>query len=207
MKGNVDHVGIGGGIDYMNRLNDKNQLFLEGDASYTSFADNILMDNMKASALYAYSVKPRLNLFLTSTHAKNRQLKLDYRTGNGAGACLHGFAPDIFKPILLSLAVTSEHEAFSDGSSHDALRALLRLNFKAPLTDYVSLGSDLMYTPALSTFSDHRFYLETFFQFKITPEKLFFRVTLADEYDSTPRLGVRRNDFAINYSLGLHLGM
>lgn len=40
---------------------------------------------------------------------------------------------------------------------------------------------------------------------KITPEKFFFRVAVSDGYDSSPRPGVRRNDFAVNYSVGLHL--
>jgi hypothetical protein len=83
---------------------------------------------------------------------------------------------------------------------------MLRLNFKARLNDYSSLGSDFVYTPDVSKFSDYRFYGETYLQLKITPEKFFFRVAFSDDYDAAPLPGVRRNDFAMNYSVGLHLG-
>ncbi|HBA60116.1 MAG TPA: hypothetical protein DCZ92_04745 [Elusimicrobia bacterium] len=206
LKGNVDNTAIAGGINYTARPWEKNQFSIESNAGYTSFNGHILLDNLKGSALYAYAVKDNLNLFAVTTHAKNRSLKLDYRSSTGLGLCVHGFLPDVFNPILLSLAVTPEHEVHSDDSKENATRGMLRLNFKAPLTDYLSLGSDFVYTPDLAAFSDYRFYGETFLQFKISPEKLFFRVTFSDEYDAVPRPGVRKNDFAINYAIGVHLG-
>ncbi|MFA6435040.1 MAG: DUF481 domain-containing protein [Elusimicrobiales bacterium] len=207
LKGNVDNTALSGSINYMTRFNDRNQLAIDGNASYTSFNDNILLDNLKASAVYAYALKKdRLNLFLLSTHARNQAIKLDYRTTNGIGLCVHGFLPEVFNPVLLSLGVTPEHESYSDGNSDNTVRGLLRLNFRAPLNEYTTAGSDFVYAPDLAAFRDYRFYGETYLQFKITPEKLFFRVTFSDDYDARPRPGVRKNDFAVNYSVGLHLG-
>ncbi|HNW43917.1 MAG TPA: DUF481 domain-containing protein [Elusimicrobiales bacterium] len=206
LKGNVDNTSVAGGLNYMARPAEKHQFSIESNASYASFNDRILLDNLKASGLYAYTLKPHLNLFAASTHAKNRSIKLDYRTTNGIGLCVHGFLPETFSPLLLSLALTPEQESYSDGKSESATRAMLRLNFKAPLNDYAALGADFAYTPDLAEFSDYRFYGETYFQFKITPETLFFRVTFSDEYDAMPRPGVKKNDFAVNYSVGLHLG-
>lgn len=112
----------------------------------------LLLAALKATGLYACSAAPHLNVFATTTHAKNRPIKLDYRTSNGAGVCVHGFMPGAFDPVLLSLAVTPEHEEYSDGNSDDTVRAMLRLNFKAPLNAYSALGSDLVYTPDVAGF-------------------------------------------------------
>jgi hypothetical protein len=40
---------------------------------------------------------------------------------------------------------------------------------------------------------------------KITPQRLSFRTTLSDEYDSSPRPSVKRNDFTVNEALVIHL--
>jgi len=171
LRGNVDNSSLSGGIDFTARPAARHQLSLNAAAGYASFNGSTLLDTLKATGLYAYSLNPHLNAFFMTTHAKNRSVTLDYRSTTGVGVCVHNFLTDIFQPVLFSLAVTPEHEAWADGTHDNATRGMARLNFKAPLSQYALLGGDFVYAPDLDAFSDYRYYAETFLQFKITPRE------------------------------------
>ena len=205
LQGNVRSTSFLGGVEFTQKLAQYHQIFIEGSEEYTSFDGGIVTDKTRGSALYAYALKPRWNVFLQSTHARNRFLEIRYRTLDGAGLCYHSFLP-YFDHILASLAAMPDYENFESGLIRRRVRAQARLNFGLPLSPYASVGTDFIYMPALSDYKDLLLYWGAYLQLKVTKDLLSFKISFTDEYDSRPFRGVRRNDSSLNYSLLLHFG-
>lgn len=206
IRGNVENRGISGGLDFNTTLRERHQFFLQAAKDYAEYGGVAVVDKNKGSFMYAYKLKDRLNVFAASTHAHNKAQRLRYRTTNGAGLCYHNFWPGVFEPVLISFAVTPEHETFRDDTTKTITRGNMRFNFNYAATKHFSVGADMIYMPRFSRFSDYRMFGEGYLQFKITDDRVSFRVSFTDEYESEPRPGVKYNDFITGYSLVLKLG-
>lgn len=205
-EGNTSHRGLSGGLDFNTTAANVHQFFVQARKDYAEYGGAVAVDKDRASLMYAYKFKDHWNVFATSTHARNKVLKLDYRTANGVGVCFHNFWRGVLDPVLLSFAVTPEYESFSDGAERAPVRGNLRLNFRRAATAHMSFGADMMYMPRLSRTSDYRLFGEAYAQFKITDNGLDLRLNLTDEYESRPRPGVKYNDLSTGTALVLKFG-
>ena len=89
MQGNVDSVGYYGKMDFSRILDEKNTFFIQTEKNHVRFGSNVVMDKTRGAFLYTRAVSPHFNLYLSSTHGKNKFLLLKYRTANSAGICYH----------------------------------------------------------------------------------------------------------------------
>jgi len=211
MAGNVEHFAINGSLDLMVRFCKRHQIFVEGRAAHSAFGGNAVIDKDRGSVLVAFGLHRHLNLFLYSTHSRNRFLTLTYRTTNSVGLCLHSWAPEVLELSLVSLGFTPEWEWWDGGEGEDlvpqtAVRGSLRVNLTWPATPFMRLGVDLSYSPVFAAFGDFRVYAEAYIEMKVTQDTVSFRFSVVDEYDSRPRPGVQSNDLTVLPSLQLHLG-
>jgi len=206
LRGNVDSYSVNGGLRYALKMNQRNTLFVDADGMYTEFSRETKLDNTRGSALYIHAVKPSLNIYGWTAHGRNQFLDLKYRTTNGAGLCFHSFMPPVFSQFLAAFGPAFEYALYGDNTEKRFLRANGRLNFRIPLGDTVTIGEDFIYFGDMADFSDYRIYNEFYIQFAIKPEKLSFRITLTDEYENRPFMGVKNNDFTMTQGLVMHLG-
>ncbi len=206
LAGNVDHFAVNGSLDVMVRVHARHELFLEAHGIYSAFAGKPVLDKQTASLLWAWAIHEHLNVFLYSTHGRNRFLTLRYRMTNSLGLCVHSLAPRAMQTSLISFGVTPEHEWWEDRTRETQIRGSLRLTLTAPFTPYVMVGIDVSYAPVFVDMGDFRLYGEAFAELKITERVLALRITVADEFDSRPREGVKSNDLSIVPSLVVHLG-
>lgn len=206
LAGNVDHFALNGALDVMVRLHERHELFVEADAIYSAFAGKPVLDKQAGSLLWAWAVHEHLNVFVYSTHGRNRFLTLRYRMTNSLGLCVHSLAPKAMTTSLISFGVTPEHEWWEDGIREAQIRGTLRLTLTAPFTPFMMVGVDVSYAPVFVDFGDFRLHGEAFAELKITHQTLALRITVADEFDSRPREGVKNNDLSVVPSLVVHLG-
>jgi len=205
--GNVDSVGYYGKMDFSRILDEKNTFFIQAEENYVKFGANVVMDKTRGAFLYTYAVSPYLNLYLSSTHGKNKFLLLKYRTANSAGICYHRLLQKTARDrMVISVGPMPEYSSYETGAIKREFRGAARLIVPMQLSGYAQLGADFMYFPLIADFDDYRTYTEAFLQFTIVPEKWFFRVTMNNEYSSMPQPGVRHNDISLNYSVSLKLG-
>lgn len=205
LNGNVRNRGFNGGLEFDWKPAAAHSLFLQASDNYVKYGDATVTDKLKGSLLYAYALKPRLNLFLQTTHNHDKFRSVRYRMTNTAGVCYHNFLPGAFKTVMLSVGITPEYEEESDGGINRDMRATARVNFALPLTDTASLKGDVIYTPRTEAVSDYRVYSEGFLELKVWKDALAFRLTVSNEYDSRPYPGVKKNDLGITQALVLKL--
>jgi hypothetical protein len=206
-RGNVDNRALTGSAAFALHPAPAHRLYLDLSGSYNAFGDAIVLDRQQGALLYAWGVAEHMNVFFYTTHARNRFLKLDYRTDNSVGVCVHSFLPDVLPVLLLSLGVTPEWERWQGGADDANLRATLRLRAEMPVTAQATLGLDVTYTPVLAHPGRYRLFGNAFAELKITPDLLAFRLTASDEYDTRPQPGVKRNDVSLVSSLVVKLAM
>ncbi|MDP7110456.1 MAG: DUF481 domain-containing protein [Myxococcota bacterium] len=206
LSGNVDHFAVNASLDVMLRIHKRHELFVEGDAVYSAFGGAPVLDKQAGSLLWAWAIHEHLNVFLYSTHGRNRFLTLRYRMTNSLGLCVHSLAPEAMPTSLISFGVTPEHEWWEYGGRETQIRGTLRLTLTAPFTPFMMVGIDVSYAPVFVDMGDFRLYGEAFAELKITREVLALRITVADEFDSRPREGVKGNDLSVVPSLVVHLG-
>jgi hypothetical protein len=196
LDGNVDHLALNASLTLGLRLSRSSELFLDGAAAHAFFDGDAKIDKDKGSLLYVLALASHWNLYLQSTHSRNRFLTLDYRTANSLGACLHGFGGELLRPILLSAGVTPEVEWWRDGTREVAVRATLRLNAVLPV-GRLAYGADVIVAPLLWDARDLRLYVQTYVELRLAGELLALRLNLEEEYDSRPPPGVRRYDLTL----------
>ncbi|HCC47732.1 MAG TPA: hypothetical protein DEQ38_06400 [Elusimicrobia bacterium] len=201
LNGNVKNYGFNGGLEFDWKPATDHSVFLQAADNYVKYGETAVTDKSKGSLLYAYAVKPRLNLFLQTTHNHDKFRSVKYRMTNTAGLCYHNFLPGVLKPVMLSAGLTPEYEKDNAGGIKRDLRATGRLNFAMQLTDTMKLNGDLIYTPRLADTGDARLYAESYLEFKVWKEAVAFRLTATEEYDSRPSPGIKRNDFGLNHAL------
>ena len=182
----------------------EHSLFLKENNMFNYVGDKTILNKVNASLLYTYGFLDHFNFYLSSTHSYNQFEKLNYRLSNGIGFCAHKYFSPEFKTFLVSLGGNYENEWYQQDTRNQA-RGALRLTFALPVTEYVELGSDSVYAPKIMDFSDYRLYEDAYMQFKIT-DNLFFKISLMDEYNSTPQPDVQNNDFGIISSFSMHFG-
>ena len=206
LSGNIDTSNIKGGFTLKYLVDEKREILVEGNGSYATFNGNTIHDKKKGSFLYIYKWKPGINLFFNSTHAKNSGTKLKYRTTNSfPGICWHQLFSDRFDLFLLSLAPTHESETFETAGKESTMRATVRVNFENSLSESAKLGGDFLFIPDLSNFSDYRVYLEPYLYLSVVPNKYSFKITYANEFDSRPLSGVKKNDYGLLFSFIYHM--
>lgn len=205
LQGNVNMLNVSTLLSYNLNLA-KHQLFLDFGNLYTRAGTNEVANRLNGSLLYAYNLLDNVNLYGYSTHSTDRSIKLNYRLTNGAGLCLHKIAAPTFNLFLVSLGMAYENEWFDNATSPSAMRAVLRFNAALPLGEIFEAGVDSFYTPAVNDFGDFRIYTEAFIKFKVTPDLLSLKLSVADEYDSRPQPGVANNDFGVFATVGLDWG-
>lgn len=205
LSGNVRSRGFSGGLEFDYKPAESHSLFVQASDSYVKYGKSAVTDKSKGSLLYAYAVSPRWNLFLQTTHNRDKFRSVRYRMTNTAGVCRHNFLPGVFKPVMISAGVTPEYEEEASGRIKRDLRATARLNFSAQLTDTLKLNGDFIYTPRLADTGDARVYSEGFLELKVWKEAVAYRVTATNEYDSRPAPGVRKGDFGLNHALVIKL--
>lgn len=201
LNGNVRNYSFSGGLEFDWKPAAAHSFFVQASDSYVKYGDAAVTDKSKGSLLYAYALRPRLNLFLQTTHNHDQFRSVKYRMTNTAGACVHNFLPGAFKPVMVSAGLTPEYEKDSAGDIRRDFRGTARMNFAIPLTGTVKFNGDLIYTPRLADTGDYRVYSEGFLEFKVWKEAVAFRLTATEEYDSRPFPGVKKNDFGLNHSL------
>jgi len=205
LSGNVNFINLNSKLLFnANYL--EHSIFVDTGNMFNYSDDKIILNKINASLLYAYSFHENLNFYFSSTHAYNQFSKLDYRLSNGVGICVHKFLEPAFSMFLVSAGVNLEHEWFQQNIKNQAWAIALRSTFDLPVTEYVNLGSDFIYTPRLHDFGDFRIYEEAYLKFKITDNLLSFKLSLTDEYNSRPQPEVKNNDFGILGSLIFHFG-
>jgi hypothetical protein len=206
LQGNVENLAGNGSLSLVAKLAERHQIFVDASGTYSKFGTKVVMDRQQGALMYALALQTHLNVFVYTTHARNRFLDLDYRTSNSLGLCWHNFAPTISRVILLSIGLTPEYQRWRDQTSEFAWRGTARLAFDVDVNAYTSTGLDATYTPVLHSLQAFRVFGTAYAQAKITPEVLSFRLAITDEYDSRPRRGVRKNDLSIVPSLVVKLG-
>jgi hypothetical protein len=204
MEGNVNSRGINGAYTFHTSLSSSTEIMSDGSANYSTFGDQTTMEKLRASLLFAYHLQPHWNIYAASTQAHNRFLNINYRTTNGVGICAHSFMPGPFKLFLVSLAAAPEYAYYSDRTIERTTRAVARLNFALPATEYLDVGFDGFYLPSLQDFGNYQLYAEGFAEFRISPKALSYKVTLSDEYDSASRPGIKLNDFSATQAIVVH---
>lgn len=218
LSGNVNFANISTLLSYNLNVG-KNQFFLDSGTLFTQAGTATVANRVNVSGLYAYNVLNNFNIYGYSTHTKDQSNNVDYRLTNGIGVCLHKIAEPIFKLSLVSLAVATENEWFKNpnlvsiitGSNNTAstfgVRSVLRTNFILPINSNVDFGVDGFYTPMLSDFGDYRLYGESFIKIKLDKSEMTsLKISVADEYDSKPQIGIKNNDFGVFATIGLDLG-
>ena len=205
LSGNVDHLAVAPAAKFQVNLG-RHQLFVDGNANYSAFSGNAVIDRQRGSVLYAYALREKLNVFGYTTHAHNSFIELDYRTTNSVGLCVHSFFGDEETKPLVSLGLTPELEWWSDGTTERALRASLRASMTAVATSHLRLGVDLLYEPAVTDVGDYRLYAESYAELKITDETVALRISVTDEFDSRPKPDVGKNDVTVIPSLVVKTG-
>ncbi len=203
-SGNVDHYAISAKVDIMVRLAERHELFLDGSAIHSFFGGESKIDRDAGSLLYVFGFHEHWNLYIQSTHSRNRLFTLDYRTTNSLGICFHGWARPYFDTALVSLGITPENEWWSDDSTFFGVRATLRLTLAFETRQTFKIGADLIYAPVIYDPADFRLFVEVYLQARILEESLSFRLTIRDEYDSRPLAGIENNDVSIVPSLVVH---
>jgi len=201
LNGNVKNFSLASGLEFDWKPAAKHSVFVQASDNYVEYADVAVTDKSKGSLLYAYALRPRLNLFLQTTHSHDKFRSVKYRMTNTAGVCFHNFMPGFFKPLMLSAGLTPEYEENNNGTISRDLRGTARLTFASPLTDTVKFNTDLIYTPRIADTADYRIYSETFLELKVWKEAVAFRITASEEYDSKPFQGVKKNDFGLTHAL------
>ncbi len=204
-RGNVEQLQVNASTALKLQLASQHSFFLAGEGTYATFGGDVMLDKSTGSALYAFAVHPSWNVFVYTTHAHNRFLKLDYRMTNSVGLCLHSFWPEAFDLILVSLGITPEHEWPADGGLERTLRATLRLNLGMDLGERSEIGADIWYAPAVAQPSDFRVFGGLYVDVEIWGP-VGVRLALTDEFDSEPRPGVRKNDVEMVPYLVLRVG-
>jgi len=207
LEGNVDSLGVNGAFDYKLEINPKSEFIAEGAANYASFGHKTQMEKLRGSLLYAWHLAPNWNIFVTNSQAHNRFLALHYRTATGAGLCFHNFMPKTaFDTFLISAAVTPEYADFENGVIERYVRGVGRITFSVKPSGYFEAGFDGLYLPALSDFPNYRLYGEVYAKFTVVPDRLSYKITASDEYDSRPQPGIKFNDFTFTQALVVHIG-
>ena len=207
MHGNVNSVGYYGRVDFSRLMDEKNTFYIQAEENYVKFGNSVVMDKARGAFLYTYAAAPHLNLYLSSTHGRNKFLLLKYRNANSAGICYHFLLQkDARDRVVISVGPMTEYSSYETGFVQREFRGAVRFIVPIRLSDYAQLGTDFMYHPLIADFADYRTATEAFLQFTIVPEKWFFRITMSDEYSSRPLPGVARNDVGLNYSVSLKLG-
>ena len=191
LNGNVKNSNILSKADFDWKINKENTLFVEAFHNYVEYNNNVVNNKFKGSVLYAYSLNSNLNLFLQTTHFKNKFQNIKYKTTNTAGLCFHNFLDGVFKPTMISAGLTPTYEKHTDNTSKSELRSISRVNFSTDLTETAKFNGDVIYMPRLSALSDYQLYVESFIELKVWKEKLAFKITAANEYDSRPYLNAR----------------
>lgn len=205
LNGNVKNYSFSGGLEFDWKPGGAHSLFLQAYDNYVKYGDSAVTDRSKGSLLYAYALRPRLNLFLQTTHSHDKFRSVKYRMTNTAGVCFHNFLPGVLKPVMISAGLTPEYEKDNAGTVRRDLRGTARVNFALPLTDTVKFNGDFIYTPRLADTGDARMYSEGFFEFRIWKDSVAFRITATAEHDSRPAPGARESDFGLNHSLVIKL--
>ncbi len=206
LSGNIETRNIGGGLSLKYLVDEKREVLVEGKTTRGKFSGNVIQDKQKGSFLYIYKWKPGINLYFSSTFAKDSGTRLDSRITYGLpGICWHQLLADRFDLFLVSLHPTFESETFETGVKDSATRATLRINFENAISETATLGGDFMYIPDVSDFGDYRFYIEPYLRLSIVPQKYSFKITYAREHDSRPLPGVEENDYGIMGSFVYHL--
>lgn len=205
LDGNTDNEMVSLGLAAGLSIDQENEVFLDVEGVYSDFNDTVVLDKQKASLLYAYKAAPKWNVFYFTTHAHNRFLSLDYRMTHAAGLCRHGLLPG-WERALVSLALLDEREWWADDVSESKLRAALSLNCRKKISEHAYVAFEADYFPSLNEFSDYRAYGELYLELKVTEERVAFRVSLSQEYDSKPREGIRKSDIAVMPSLSFKFG-
>jgi len=201
LNGNVRNFSLNGGLEFDWKPAGKHSVFVQASDNYVKYGDAAVTDKAKGSLLYAYALKPHLNLFLQTTHSHDEFRSVNYRMTNTAGVCFHNFLQGLLKPVMLSAGLTPEYEENSDGTISRDLRGTARFTYASALTDTVKLNTDFLYIPRLADAADYRLYLETFFELKVWKDAVAFRITVSEEYDSRPYPGVKKNDFGLAHAL------
>ncbi len=203
-NGNVDSTGYYGRMDFNRILNEKNSVFIQAEGNHVEYGGAVVQDKLRGALLYTYALSPHVNLYLSSTHAQNKFLLLNYRTADSAGVCYHFLLQKNARDrMLISAGPMPEYSSYKTGVIQREFRGAARLIVPLQLSDYAKLGTDFMYFPLIADPGDYRTYTEASLQFTIVPEKWSFRITANNEYSSRPQPGVKRNDVSLNYSVSL----
>ena len=201
LNGNVKSFSLAAGLEFDWKPAAKHSIFVQAADNYVKYGDVAVTDKSKGSLLYAYALQPRLNLFLQTTHSRDKFRSVSYRMTNTAGVCFHNFLAGFFKPLMLSAGLTPEYEENNDGTISRDFRGTARATFSSPLTDTVKLNADIIYTPRIADTADYRVYSETFVELKVWKDSVAFRITASEEYDSRPYPGIKKNDFGLAHAL------
>jgi len=207
LSGNVEHLAANGSLALTLRLAEQHELFVDGRVQHSFFAGAAALDKDSASLLYVFAALDFLNLYAQSTHARNRFLKLSYRTTNSLGVCLHTKLEPQIDPAMISLGVTPENEWWEDGHTEMTWRGTLRLNATLRPLRGIELGVDVILAPALIDPGDFHAVADAYLQLAIVPDRLSLRLAVTDEYDSRPPAGVAHNDLSVLPSLVVHTGI
>lgn len=205
LQGNVNMAVLNTALSY--NVNWKpHQLFIDAGNLFTMAGNTVAVNRLNGTALYAYNMLDNFNLFAYTTHTHDQINKIDYRLTNGAGVCLHKLLPGVLKLGLLSAAVASENEWFSQTPAQYAVRTVLRAQGILPLTDSLDIGVDGFFTPSLLDVADYRLYGEAFLKVALPGDVASLKLSLADEYDTRPQPGVKNNDVGLFTTLRLDWG-
>ena len=202
-SGNVEQIYLHGGLAF-NLAWGRSNLYALSNVVFNSFNGETKRSSALGTLRYDYSLHKRFKLFAYNTHGYSEFLKLDHRYTAGAGPWLD-FDLGPFRNGL-SLAVTYEYEDFDGYPTEHAARLSLRHHVTCRISDHVTAGADLFVVPRVDDFLDAHVYVLFFLDTRLWRDVLKLRVTLADEFDSRPKPGVRSNDFEFITALVLSVG-
>ncbi len=206
LEGNVEI------LSFMSKLSanahfDEHSFYIDASNMFTESNEKRILNKINGSFLYAYTINDNLNFYVSSAHTMNEFSKLDYRTSNGIGICVHNFWKPLFSVFLFSFGFNVENEWFDNDDQENHVTGAFRWTFQLSVTENLKIGSDFIYVPVVDDAKDFRIYEEAYAEFKITKDELLaFRVSLISEYDSQPQPDVEKSDTGIYVSLVFHLG-
>lgn len=204
-QGNINLFSLNTSLSYNLNVN-KNQFFIDAGNIFTQSGEQVIANRINGTFLYAYNALDNLNFFYYMSHSHDDSLKLNYRLTNGAGVCLHKIASPIFDVFLVSLGISSENEWFEKTAPMLSIRPVLRVSATLPVADLVDIGVDSFYNPLITNIQNYRVYSEGFINFKVQKDFLNLKLSVADEYNSTPLNNVKNNDFGVFTTLSFNLG-
>jgi putative salt-induced outer membrane protein len=201
-SGNTEASQLSATLSADRKIEHVNEINLKADLFYSSSNGQMDAQRWQGMGRYAFSfgeTKKWYNFYkFEADHDKFANV--DYRLipAAGVGYWLYDL-PEM--KVMAELAIGFEHTDYSDRSKESNEAILIpRAFFEKTFFEDTKFSQDLSLYPALDDFSDYRLHSETALTTALN-EKLSLRLSLIDDYNSSPASSAEKNDLRLISSL------